>query len=135
MAFFKTFLKPSESVMVAIATGALVYGVYDRSLPDIATVHQTEPYNINIDAARKKAMWTSAAVVGGAVLLTKDPNVLMVGAGMFLLLEWSMRHANSTHPNTGKMVQKSASDAMMDGYAMADDNGEYSDSYEPVYVG
>lgn len=135
MAFFKTFLKPSESVMVAIATGALVYGVYDRSLPDTATIHQTEPYNTNIDSARKKAMWTSAAVVGGAVLLTKDPNVLMAGAGMFLILEWSIRHANATHPNTGKMVQRSAADAMAEGYAMADDNGDFPQDYVPQYIG
>ena len=134
MTFFKSFLKPSESVMISIATGALVYGVYQHNLPSVAEVHQTEPYNINVDAARKKAMWTSAAVVGGAVLLTKDPNVLIVGTGIFLILEWSHRHANSTHPNTGKMMTRSAVDAVSSGYAMQDYSTDVPD-YIPAYVG
>lgn len=128
--FFKTFLKPSESVMVSLATGAMVYGVYQYSLPTVAEVHATEPHNINLDAGRKKAMWTSAAVVGGAFLLTHDPNVFMVGAGVFLLLEWSYRHANATHPNTGKVVPKTAVDAMDDGYRQVG-----SEDYQPEYDG
>lgn len=120
MNLFKTFLKPSESVMVSLAAGAMVYGTYQYSLPDLATVHQTEPYNINLEAGRKKAMWTSAAIVGGMFLLTHDPNVFQVGALAFLALEWSHRHANATHPNTGKMVPKTAVDALNDGYAMVD---------------
>lgn len=114
--FFKTFLKPSESVMVALATGAMVYGVYQYSLPTVAEVHATEPHNISLESGRKKAMWTSAALVGGVFLLTHDPNVFMVGGLTFLALEWSHRHANSVHPNTGKMVAKSASDALNAGY-------------------
>lgn len=113
--FFKTFLKPSESVMVSLATGAMVIGVYQYSLPSLAEAHQTDPYNPNLDAGRKKAMWTSAAVVGGMFLLTHDPNVFQVGALAFLVLEWSHRHANSTHPNTGKMVHVQGKN-VSDGY-------------------
>lgn len=137
MQIFKTFLKPSESVMVALATGALVYGVYQHNLPSVAEVHQTEPYNINIDAARKKAMWTSVGVIGAAFLLTRDPNVFMIGTGAFLVLEWSQRHANTTHPNTGKMMARSAVDAVSSGYAMQDYNSDVPDyiNYQPEYVG
>lgn len=129
--YFKTFLKPSESVMVSLATGAMVYGVYQYSLPSIAEVHATEPNNINLEAGRKKAMWTSAALVGGMFLLTHDPNVFMIGGLSFLALEWSHRHANSTHPNTGKMVQKTASDALNQGYQPMFDVPDYA----PEYVG
>lgn len=132
---FKTFLKPSESVMVALATGALVWGSYTHNLPDTATIHQTEPYNTNIDAGRKKAMWTSAAIVGGAFLLTHDANVFMVGAGSFLLLEWMARHANATHPNTGKVMARSASDALSSGYAQQDMNVTEAPTYVPEYWG
>lgn len=132
--FFNTFLKPSESVMVSLATGAMVYGVYQYSLPTIAEVHATEPHNINLDAGRKKAMWTSAAVVGGAFLLTHDPNVFMVGGAVFLFLEWNFRHANSTHPNTGKMVHKSASDALGQGYQPMEVSVADLD-YAPEYEG
>lgn len=131
--YFKTFLKPSESVMVSLATGAMVYGVYQYSLPSVAEVHATEPYNISLEAGRKKAMWTSAALVGGMFLLTHDPNVFMIGGLSFLALEWSHRHANATHPNTGKMVQKTASDALNAGYSAmpAFDVPDYA----PEYVG
>jgi len=130
---FKTFLKPSESVMVALATGAIVVGVYQYSLPSVAEAQATEPYNTNLEGARKKAMWTSGAVVGGMFLLTHDPNVFMVGGLAFLALEWSHRHANSTHPNTGKMVRKTASDALSAGYSSggmgAGDNADYAAEY------
>jgi hypothetical protein len=133
MKLFNTFLKPSESVMVSLATGAMVFGIYQYSLPTVAEVHATEPYNTNLEASRKKAMWTSGAVVGGMFLLTRDPNVFMVGGLSFLALEWSHRHANATHPNTGKMVKKTAIDALNQGYSIdglgAGDTPEYSQEY------
>lgn len=111
---FKTFLKPSESVMVSLATGAMVFGVYQYTMPSVAEVHATDAHNSNIDSGRKKAMWTSAGVVGGMFLLTRDPNVFMVGSLSFLALEWSYRHANSTDAQTGKVVGRTKADAMGD---------------------
>jgi len=130
---FTTFLKPSESVMVSLATAALVYGSYSHNLPSVAEAHQTEPYNINLEAARKKAMWTSGAIVAGAFLLTHDANVFMVGTASFLILEWTHRHANATHPNTGKVMQKSANDALNSGYAMTDSSSANEQMYVPEY--
>jgi hypothetical protein len=119
MNLFKTFLKPSESVMVSLATGAMVYGIYQYSLPTLAEAHQTEPGNINLDAGRTKAMWTSAALISGVFLFTHDPNVFMVGALSFMALEWSHRHANSTAPNTGKMVHPSQVSTLNQGYTQS----------------
>jgi hypothetical protein len=132
MKFFNTFLKPSESVMVSLATAAMVYGVYQYSMPSVSEVHATEPHNQSLDQGRKKAMWTSAGVVGGVFLLTHDSNVFIIGGLTFLALEWSYRHANSTHPATGKMVPKSAVDMLNMGYAMPDatpTDGEYAAEY------
>jgi hypothetical protein len=126
---FKTFLKPSESVMVSMATGAMVYGIYQYSLPSIAEVHATDAHNANLDAGRKKAMWTSAGVVGGMFLMTRDPNVFMVGGLAFLALEWSFRHANSTDAKTGKVVGRTKSDALGD-YTVPD-----IPDYVPEYYG
>lgn len=126
---FKTFLKPSESVMVSLATGAMVYGVYQYSLPSVAEVHATDAHNANLDSGRKKAMWTSAALVGGVFLLTRDPNVFMVGGLSFLALEWSYRHANTTDAKTGKMVSNGKSQALGD-YNVPD-----IPDYVPEYYG
>lgn len=134
MKLFNTFLKPSESVMVSLATGAMVFGVYQYSLPTVAEASATEPYNMHLDSGRKKAMWTSTALVGGMFLLTRDPNVFMVGGLSFLALEWAHRHANSTHPNTGKVVQKSAIDALNQGYN-PESNQDRAPDYVPEYFG
>jgi hypothetical protein len=125
---FKTFLKPSESVMVSLATGAMVYGVYQYSMPSVSEVHATDAHNTNIDSGRKKAMWTSAAMVGGIFILTRDPNVFMVGGAAFLALEWSYRHANSTDAQTGKVVSNSKNEAM--DYTVPD-----VPDYVPEYLG
>jgi len=132
MSLFKTFLKPSESVMVSMATVALEFGVYQYSMPSLAAMHQTEPNNTNIDASRKKAMWTSAAVVGGMFLLTHDPNVFMAGGIAFLALEWTNRHANASSPATGKLVQVSKANAL--GEYMIPDSPDDS-LYQPEYYG
>jgi hypothetical protein len=133
--FFKTFLKPSESVMVSLATGAIVYAVYQGALPSIAESHATEAHNGSIESGRKKAVWTSAGVVGAMFLLTHDPNVFMIGAGATVLLDWMHRHANSVNPATGKMVHKTQATTLSGG---ADQGMSYDDTapdYVPEYFG
>lgn len=133
--FFKTFLKPSESVMVSLATGAIVYAVYQGYMPSVAEVHATEPYNTSLENSRKKAVWSSAAVVGGMFLLTHDPNVFMVGGGMTVLLDWMHRHANTVNPTTGKMVQKTQATTLSQGPDQGMSYDESMDNYSPEYMG
>lgn len=134
--FFKTFLKPSESVMVSLATGAIVYAVYQGALPSIAESHATEPHNASIESSRKKAAWGSAGVVGAMFLLTHDPNVFMVGAGAVILLDWMHRHANSVNPTTGKMVSKTQASTLSQGPSdMGMSYEESAPDYVPEYFG
>ena len=76
-------------------------------------------------------MWTSALLVTGSYLLTRDPNVFVAGGAAFVGIEWLYRHANQVDPNTGKIVKKgggmghqSSSTAMT-----SDDTYDYSGSY------
>lgn len=119
---FKSILKPNESVAISLGTGGLVFGVYQFMLPSVTEIHGAEAHNGAVSTSQKKAMWTSAAVVGGATLLTRDPNVFIAGAAVFLFLEWSARHANMVDPKSGKVVPKgkTASQAMDDGYQETD---------------
>lgn len=116
---FKSILRPSESVMTSLATAGIVYGIYQLELPPVTEVHGAMPHNSSVYSSQKKAMWVSAAVVGGAFLVTRDATVFSAGALMFLGLEWSYRHANSVHPGHGKMVPYASSDMM---------NAEYTDT-------
>jgi hypothetical protein len=133
---FKTFLKPDQSVAISLGTAGLVFGTYQFMLPSVTEIHGAEAHNPSVASSQKKAMWTAAAVVGGATLLTRDPNVFVAGGLMFLFLEWSARHANATDPKTGRMVPKtnnSAASALGDAYANSDepqyDSPDYSQQF------
>lgn len=100
----KSILKPDGSIAMGIATGVFVYVIYDRSLPDAATMHATQPYDINIESGRKKAAYTAAAALAGVTLLTKDVNVFILGGIMLFALDLHARHASVTSPATGDLV-------------------------------
>jgi len=101
---FKSLIKtPQGSITLGVATGVLVYTIYDRSLPDAATMHATKAYDSNIEAGRKKAVYTSAAVLSAVTLLTKDVNVFILGGIVLIALDVHARHANVTAP-TGELV-------------------------------
>jgi hypothetical protein len=101
---FTSILKPDGSIALGIATGIFVYVIWDRSLPDAATMHATQPYDINIEAGRKKAVYTSAAALAAVTLLTKDVNVFILGGVVLFALDFHARHASVTHPATGDLV-------------------------------
>lgn len=101
---FDSILKPDGSIALGLATGILVYAVYDHSLPDTATIHATDAGDINVEAARKKAAWASAGVLSAVTLLTKDVNVLVLGAVVLFALDMHTRHANASNPVTGQLV-------------------------------
>lgn len=101
---FKSILKPDGSIALGIATAVTMYAIYDRSLPDAATMHATDANDINIEAGRKKATMTAAAVLGTVTLLTKDINVFILGGVVLFALDFHARHANATNPQTGNLV-------------------------------
>lgn len=99
----KSILSPEGSIVSGIATGILVYAVYDRSLPDAATMGATPANDPNIESGRKKAVWTSAAVLAGVTLLTRDMNVFILGGAVLVALDLHARHGNAASPETGKV--------------------------------
>lgn len=99
-----SILKPDGSVAIGIATGVLVWAIYTQSLPDAATMHATDANDINIESGRKKATITSAAVLSGITLLTKDVNVFILGGVVLFALDFHARHANASNPATGTLV-------------------------------
>jgi hypothetical protein len=103
MTFKSIIPTPQGSVAMGLATGVMVYAIYDRSLPDAATMGATKAYDTNIEAGRKKAVYTSAAVLAAVTLLTKDVNVFILGGIVLIALDVHARHANVTAP-TGELV-------------------------------
>jgi|SRR6185437_5498717 len=97
-------LKPEVSLPIALATGAVVWGVYQHFMPNVADVQATPAHNNVLNNSRREATWVSAGVVGGISLITKDPTIFIVGGAMVIALDFAHRHANSTHHVTGAVV-------------------------------
>lgn len=120
---FKSILKPEGSIGLGIATGVLVYAVYDRSLPPMAVTNATPAHDINIEAARKAAALTSAAILAGVTLLTRDVNVFILGSAVLIGLDWHTRVANSRANDTGQIVSPGGIGLSGQGYAQASGQG------------
>jgi hypothetical protein len=120
---FKSILEPQGSVTVGLATGILVWAVYERALPDMATMNATPAHDINIEAARKTAALTSAAVLAGVTLLTRDVDVFILGSAVLIALDWHARIGNSRNNVTGAIVSAGGSGLSGQGYAQNSGQG------------
>lgn len=94
-------LRPEVSLPTALATGAIVWAVYDGALPSHTDIRVGGQHDPHIAATERTAAWTAAAIVGAVSLISKDPNVFMLGAGMVITLSWWYRHSNAVNPETG----------------------------------
>jgi|SRR3954464_12575941 hypothetical protein len=107
-------LKPDVSLTVALATGAVVWGIYSNALPTLPDVRVGKPNDLDVDGARKAATWTAAGVVGAISLIAKDANVFIVGGAMVIAADWWFRHANAKNPMVGGVTPSGASVALQD---------------------
>jgi hypothetical protein len=94
---------PEASLGTGLAVAALSYGVFQHHLPSMADIRTCESGNRDVHTCAKGAAWTSAAVVAGVSLVSKDPTVFTLGGIMILALYWTAQHANHTSPLTGKL--------------------------------
>jgi hypothetical protein len=98
-----TMLKPEVSLPIALATGGLVFSIYQK-LPDVTDVRVSDPLDGDVDQDEKMARWTCAALVSGISLLAKDPNIFIVGGIAIIAMSWWTRAANAHDPRTGSIV-------------------------------
>jgi len=105
-------LKREVSLGVGLATAALVWGTYQTALPSVTDVRVGEPGDRHIAATERTATWTSAAIVAGISLISKDPTVFVLGGSMIVVLAWWHRHANQTNPMVGSSVLPSSRTTM-----------------------
>lgn len=100
---------PTASVGTGLATVGIVYTAYNACLPASAIVQATDPYDTNLESARKKAAMQAVGIVSLVFLLTKDVTVLTLGGLATIAMDWNTRHALVMHPATGQVVTKSPS--------------------------
>lgn len=133
MAFFpRSILKPDTSVMLGLANGAIILGIYNGTLPTIASIRTADSHDNDIEASRKAAAWTSAAVLGFMFLITRDRNSFLIGGLILAGTDIIVKHANGVNPGTGKLDayhgESIEEDTAADIYSLPD----YADSNQDV---
>lgn len=88
-------LKPEASLMVSLATAAVVYAVYSNATPSVADVRSLDPGNRDVQKSERMATWTAAGVVAGISLLAKDATIFVIGGAMTVAMAWATRHADT----------------------------------------
>ena len=99
-----SILKPEGSLTTGLAVGALTYGVYNYSLPTTAEMQASPVQSMDIEAARRKAAVTSAAIVALVSLMARDKTIFVLGGMIVIALDVHARLANASAPGTGKLV-------------------------------
>ena len=97
-------LKAEVGLAVAAATGALVYGIFQVEVPNMADVHAAPAHNPFVSRSVNSAGWTAGVAVAGISLLAKDPTVFVIGGAFAAYLTWRAKHASMTDPGTGQVT-------------------------------
>lgn len=95
-------LKAEISVPVALATAAVVVGVYSNMLPSNADQRSIVP-NVHLEGSERTALLTAVAISAGISLVARDPVPFWFGAMAAVALSWAHRYANNVDPMTGKL--------------------------------
>lgn len=120
-------LKPEASLTVALATGTLVFAIFQNATPTIADQRSVDQFNSDLESAERQASWTAAAAVAGISLISRDPNPFIFGGAMVIVMAWAHRHADMVNPLTGR--------ASLEGLNMSDIVPPHTQEAEPAAYG
>lgn len=96
-------LKPEVSIPVGLATVAVVYGVYQTALPNLADARVSAPDDPDLKGAENNALFLGVAACAAVSLIAKDATPFILGGVTAVLLSWSHRYARVLNPATGKV--------------------------------
>lgn len=94
-------LRPEVSIGTGLAVAGIVLAIHSQSTPSQADMKGLPAGNSDVDAAERKATWTSIGVVSAVSLLAKDPTVFVIGSGMTVAMAFLTRHAVWTDSASG----------------------------------
>lgn len=95
-------LKADAEIPIALATAVLAYGSYQYALPSVADIRSLEKGNADVQGAERTAAWVSAGLVSFVALITKSPNVFILGGSTVIAASWMTRHADQVDAISSK---------------------------------
>jgi|SRR6185437_6688162 len=101
---FKPNVTAEGSLVLGLAVIGAVYAVYQLNVGPVSGVQMSPANHPALDTSRKKAGYTSLAMVAGLGLLARDPNVVILGGSAIIAMEASYRHAIMAHPQSGQII-------------------------------
>jgi len=105
MANLKSAIKaPENAMLLGLAEAAAVFAVYQHAVPNQTDIRSADPHNIDVEAARKRAAWVSAAIIGLTYVITRDLNSVLIGGAALAGMDMMVKHANGVNPSTGKLA-------------------------------
>lgn len=105
----KPRLKLEGSMTLSVALAGMVFGLYKLNLDNVSVAAATDANHPLLETSRKKAGYTALVAVGAMALLTRDPNMVILGGAAIIAMEVHYRHAIMVHPDTGRMTPVPAS--------------------------
>ena len=100
-------MKPDVSIPVALATGAVVVGVFQAMTPTNADQRTVNPGSRGADmlaGSERTAFFTSVGIVGAISLIARDPVPFWVGGAVAVALAWTHRYAREVDPASGRLA-------------------------------
>lgn len=97
-------MKPEVSIPVALATAALVYGIYQAALPSFADTRMAAPDDANLRSSEDNALLLGVAACAGISLISRDATPFIYGGITAVALSWSHRWHRAVNPATGKVA-------------------------------
>lgn len=123
-------LTPDGKLGLGLTSGVLVYGIFQMQMPTATDIRMAESGQADVQAAERGATWMSAAVVSGIALVSKSPEVFVIGGLLTVGLAWMYRHADMVNPITKKAVSTVTADqiaqAQMPAAPPAVDSGSHN---------
>lgn len=95
-------LKAEASLATGLATAVIVWAVHQNATPTVAEMRLSPRHDEDLEAARRQATWTAAAIVSGISLIARDATVFVLGGAMVVGLDWWTRYSNEVDPETGR---------------------------------
>lgn len=96
-------ISPDAGTITGLLQAVGVVAIYRTAMPRITDIRSAMPHDDDVEKARRAAAIESAALVGLVFVVTRNFDSFIIGGAALVIADYMFKHANSIHPNTGKV--------------------------------